>query len=294
MSFVTKSKLQRFFTGLKDVFAAKNHTHNDKVDNTETGANDLLAKLTTSWSAAPTDDTYFIRQDIGGGNIFGRLKFSTVWTYIKGKADSVYQPKGSYATSGHTHDDRYYTESEIDSKLNNKAAASHIHDDRYYTESEIDTKLNGKAASIHTHTKSQITDFPTSLPASDVYTWAKASTKPSYSWGEITGKPSTFTPSGHSHNAFGKATADAAGSAGFVPAPAKGQQGQYLRGDGTWATPTNTTYGAASQSANGLMSAADKRKLDSVDMANACMYDGASTDISEMQSTCDYIDGGAY
>lgn len=122
--------------------------------------------------------------------------------------------------------------------------------------------VDGKAATSHTHTKSQITDFPTSLPASDVYTWAKASAKPSYSWGEITGKPSAFTPSGHSHNVFGKATANAAGSAGFVPAPAKGQQGLYLRGDGIWATPTNTTYGVASQSANGLMSATDKKKLD--------------------------------
>lgn len=36
-------------------------------------------------------------------------------------------------------------------------------------------------------------------PASDVYAWAKASTKPSYSWGEITGKPTTFTPSSHEH-----------------------------------------------------------------------------------------------
>ena len=41
----------------------------------------------------------------------------------------------------------------------------HTHDDRYYTESEIDTKLSGKADKIHTHTKSEITDFPTSLPA---------------------------------------------------------------------------------------------------------------------------------
>jgi len=38
------------------------------------------------------------------------------------------------------------------------------------------------------------------------------------------------------------ATASAAGAAGLVPAPAKGKQGQYLRGDGAWATPTNTTY----------------------------------------------------
>lgn len=39
-----------------------------------------------------------------------------------------------------------------------------------------------------------------SRPASDVYSWAKASTKPSYSWNEITGKPSSFTPSSHTHN----------------------------------------------------------------------------------------------
>lgn len=56
------------------------------------------------------------------------------------------------------------------------------------------------AADIPTLTKSKISDFPTSMPASDVYGWAKASTKPSYSWDEITGKPSTFTPSSHEHN----------------------------------------------------------------------------------------------
>lgn len=38
------------------------------------------------------------------------------------------------------------------------------------------------------------------------------------------------------------ATASAAGSAGIVPAPAAGKQASFLRGDGTWAVPTNTTY----------------------------------------------------
>lgn len=45
-------------------------------------------------------------------------------------------------------------------------------------------------------------EIPTSLPASDVYAWAKAPSKPSYSWSEITSKPSTFTPSSHMHTAI--------------------------------------------------------------------------------------------
>lgn len=36
------------------------------------------------------------------------------------------------------------------------------------------------------------------------------------------------------------ATTSAAGSAGIVPAPAAGKQTAFLRGDGTWAVPTNT------------------------------------------------------
>lgn len=49
------------------------------------------------------------------------------------------------------------------------------------------------------------------------------------------------------------ATASAAGAAGLVPAPAAGQQTSFLRGDGTWVVPTNTTYGLASTTANGLL-----------------------------------------
>ena len=80
-------------------------------------------------------------------------------------------------------------------------------------------------------------------------------------WANVTGKPTAFTPAAHTQaistitglqaaldgkaptSTFGKATADAAGGTGLVPAPAKGQQGLYLRGDGSWATPTNTWRG---------------------------------------------------
>lgn len=50
-----------------------------------------------------------------------------------------------------------------------------------------------------------------------------------------------------------EATASAAGAAGLVPAPAAGKQTSFLRGDGTWVVPTNTTYGLASTTANGLL-----------------------------------------
>lgn len=49
------------------------------------------------------------------------------------------------------------------------------------------------------------------------------------------------------------ATASAAGAAGLVPAPAAGKQTSFLRGDGTWVVPTNTTYELASTTANGLL-----------------------------------------
>lgn len=49
------------------------------------------------------------------------------------------------------------------------------------------------------------------------------------------------------------ATASASGAAGLVPAPAAGKQTSFLRGDGTWVVPTNTTYGLASTTANGLL-----------------------------------------
>ena len=54
----------------------------------------------------------------------------------------------------------------------------HTHDDRYYTETEVNTKLATKSNTGHTHTKSEITDLAT---------WARADTKPSYNFSEIDG-----------------------------------------------------------------------------------------------------------
>ena len=411
--------------------ATKNHTHTiSNITNLQTTldgksntnhTHDLNPMINTlaNGTSDPVDTDYYIAQYAGGGattTTYHRRPHSALWNYIKSKANSVYQPKGSYAASSHTHDDRYYTESEINTKLASKSEISHTHNyvvgsytgnggqqkpnyfgtnkvgflmmnatvngdsnckdwiimDCYsgtdvgggvafgvnrqklgayimrstaartawvesaellhtqnytsYTVTKTGSgasgtwgiSISGNAAtassvpwsgvtgkpssytpSSHTHssvtdigngstttfaysksglgygdftwlaawngyelravnkslfaqashshtvsqisgfgthvydatisrtantvlaapngkagsasfralvaadipsiTKSKITDFPSSLPASDVYAWAKASSKPSYSWGEITGKPSTYTPSSHNH-----------------------------------------------------------------------------------------------
>ena len=78
---------------------------------------------------------------------------------------------------------------------NSKAAGTHTHDDIYYTETEVDTKLSGKSDTGHTHTKSQITDFPTSLPANGG-TADTATTAAKLGRDGNTGIPMTFNWSG--------------------------------------------------------------------------------------------------
>ena len=59
-------------------------------------------------------------------------------------------------------------------------------------------------------------------------------------------------------------TSTKAGTAGIVPAAAANQMNQFLNGAGQWASPIGTTYANATTSTAGLMSAADKSKLDGV------------------------------
>ena len=64
--------------------------------------------------------------------------------------------------------------------------------------------------------------------------------------------------------AFKGASSTVAGTSGYVPGPSAGSTDRYFRSDGTWAVPPNTTYAVATTSANGLMSASDKAKLDGI------------------------------
>ena len=78
--------------------------------------------------------------------------FERMWQHVSTLVSSK-------ANVDHSHDDFYYTESEIDNKLSDKAELIHSHDDIYYTETEIDTKLDGKSDTGHTHTVADIPEI---------------------------------------------------------------------------------------------------------------------------------------
>lgn len=174
---------------------------------------------------------------------------------VKGLGSAAYTNSGAYATAGHGHS--ISGVSGLQAALDSKSAVGHTHDDRYYTESEMNTKLAGKANSSHTHGSGDITSLDASkltgtinierLPAGalercvivaddaarlklttkdvqkgdtvkvtatgkmyfviddsklsteDGYTVYTAGTATSVPWSGVTGKPSTFTPSAHTH-----------------------------------------------------------------------------------------------
>ncbi len=72
----------------------------------------------------------------------------------------------------------------------------------------------------------------------------------------------TWTP-------FKGATSTAAGTAGYISTvPKIGETGLYFKSDGSWGTPTNTTYNDVTTTEHGLMTATDKVKLNGI-QANA-------------------------
>ncbi len=104
-------------------------------------------------------------------------------------------------------------------------------------------------------------------PASDVYAWAKAASKPSYSASEIGAAPASHT---HTKDQVGLGNvANLDQSKAIKSITRSGTTFTATALDGTKTTFTqqdsNTTYSVATSSADGLMSKADKAKLDGID-----------------------------
>lgn len=139
--------------------------------------------------------------------------------------------------------------------------------------------VDGKAPSSHTHTKSEVglgnVDNTADATKSVKYAISAGSassaaaltsnagslTQPvyfsggkpvacSYTLGKSVPADALFTD--HTYGNMKGATSSAAGSAGLVPAPNIGEQLKFLRADGTWVIPTNTTYSVGTSSYSGI------------------------------------------
>ena len=172
-------------------YSTTGHTHDDRYY-TESEVNSFLAGKADSGHTT-------VKAATGSTGTLGHVRADGTTIAVDSNAVISVIASGhshpQYSQTSHTHDDRYYTESEVDSKLAGKAASghtiaiagsgttgtlghvrvdgttiainasgvigvkdvskysitSHTHDDRYYTETEVDTFLAGKADSGHTH-----------------------------------------------------------------------------------------------------------------------------------------------
>ena len=149
-------------SALEDSEDMLGHMENDfytaldtKADKTTatTSANGLMSKEDKSkLNGIATEANKTVVDSALSSSSTNPVQNKVVNSALNGKANSSHNHSISNITNlqstldnksatGHTHDDRYYTETEMNTKLNGKANTSHTHNDIYYTKDEINTQL---------------------------------------------------------------------------------------------------------------------------------------------------------
>ena len=197
----------------------------DKANKTADDLNTMINALTTD-ASTPTDADYYVSQYVGGGTstTFHRRPMSMLWAYIKSKAESV------FAAKNHAH-------SYAGSASAGGSATSAV---------KLDTATAGSAT--------KPVYFSGGKPVACTYELKK--TVPA---------DAVFTD-----HTYGAATASALGlvKIGLNLTIASGllslTKANVTAALGHTPPTTNTTYDNATQRAAGLLSAADKKKLDGI------------------------------
>ena len=126
--------------------AESNHEHNYAGSASAGGSANSAVKLDSSAGSAsqpvyfsegkPVVCNYTIEKSVPAD-----AKFTDTWRGIQDNLESDSTTDSLSAAQGKA----------LKALIDSKPVSSHTHDDRYYTESEIDAKLNGKADTLHTH-----------------------------------------------------------------------------------------------------------------------------------------------
>lgn len=270
-----------------------------KLDNTATGADSLLSKITASWTASPTDDTYFIRQDTGGKNEFGRVKFSTLLTYIKSKLSKV-AASGSYNDlsnkpsipsvgngtvtikqagtvkgtftmnqSGNATVELSDSNTNTWRGIQNNLTSDSTSDSLSAAQGKV---LKGLVDSKVTESQNVATDLNNIKSTGIHHISASTSNNPTGTHGTLFAEFNVGTP----YQIWLPDNSNTAYKRNYTTSTSSW-------GNWTQLKFTDTVYSAATQSANGLMSPSDKKKLDGITSgANAVIKVMSATDYSKL------------
>lgn len=271
--------------------AASSHTHNYAGASTAGGSANSAVKLDTASAGSATQPVYFsggkpvagtykLEKSVPANAVFTDTKYSNfkgATTEADGTAGLVPAPDNGAANRYLRSDGTWQVPPDTKTTLSSLGISATAAELNYMdgVTSNVQNQLNGKAASSHTHNYAGSGSAGGSAnSAVKLDSSAGSATQPvyfsggkpvacTYTLGKSVPSNAVFTDT-NTWIALKGATSSTAGTAGYVPAPAKGQQNSFLRGDGTWAVPPNTTYNVATTSTNGLMSASDKIKLDGI------------------------------
>lgn len=149
------------------------------------------------------------------------------------------------------------------------------------------SKLDGIAAGANKYTHPAYTARSSGLYKITVDASGHVSAVTAVTKADITALGIPAQDTNTTYSAMKGASTSAAGASGLVPAPAAGAATRYLRSDGTWAVPPNTTYSLASFGITAT--AAELNKLDGVTATAAEInkLDGLTPTTAELN----YVDG---
>lgn len=231
-SFISPRRLSLFLDQLKEIFASKSHTH------TKSQISDMPTTL---------PNPYAMTISLNGGTSEGSTKF----TYNGSSNKSLNISPGNIgaATSGHAHTPSQVGVIGAAPTSGQVAVFDGTTGKIKSTGFTINASVPAGAKftdTVYTHpTSSGNKHIPSGGSSGQILRWSADGTA-------VWGNDNNTT-----YSVFKGATTSAAGGSGLVPAPTAGKQTSFLRGDGTWVIPTNTTYGLASTTANGLLKQLD-------------------------------------
>lgn len=105
------------------------YNHEKKLENIDDGANKTVVDSSLSSSSKNPVQNKVVNSALNGKSNTGHEHTSDEIHYAYDQNVSVTTILENKAPIHHTHDDRYYTEAEIDEKLNGKADSNHMHND---------------------------------------------------------------------------------------------------------------------------------------------------------------------